>query len=183
MLLLVKLVTIIIRVHCLCWCKIRLNWKLIMVRYIIKLISNWLMAIKHPKRGIIISNFVNIISSGFMGANYIKILRILSRKILILTPLMWIYLFLWRLILTNICITWGFSDLGSFKFTAWPIILLLKALIFLFKNSFLDLVSNIVSIICMTVSNWRLYFKVTVAWVFALEISHTDYSFLTKSCM
>ena len=183
MLSLVELVTIIVRVHSLCRCKIRLNWKLIMVWYIIKLICNWLMAIEHSKWSIIISNFVNIISSSFMGANHIEILRVLSVKTLILTPLMWVYLLFGWIILTKRCFTRGFSDLWSLKFTAWTMILFLKALIFLPKNSFLYLVSDIISVICMTVSNWRLYFKITLPWVFALKVAHIDLRFLTKSCI
>ena len=128
------------------------------------------MTIKHTEWCVIISYFINIVGTRLVRANYIKVLGVLSWKSLVMKSLLRVDLFFGGLILLKLSLTRSFFYLRCFKFTTRTIIFLLKGLIFLLENSFLDLVSNIVSIICMTISDWRLNFKITLAWVFALSI-------------
>lgn len=135
-----------------------------------------MVAIKNSQWCVVISYFVNIICARFMRANYIEIWIILSGETLIMTSLVWIRFFYGRLlvsVLTIISIIQCLFNMRSSIFTIGAIfwqLLILIALILLTKDPLLNLVSNIVSIICMLITNGGLNFKISFAWVLALKI-------------
>ena len=134
-----------------------------------------MVAIKNSEWCVIISYFVNIIRARFMRANYIEMLIILSSETLIVISWVWIRLFYGRLLVSMlkiISIIWCLFNLGSSIFTIGAIfwqLLFLIALILLTEYSLLNLVSNIISIICMLITNRWLNFKISLAWVLALK--------------
>ena len=136
-----------------------------------------MVAIKNSQRCIIISYFVNIICTGFMRANYIEIWIILSSETLIMMSLVRIRFFYGRRLLVSmlpiISIIRCLFNMGSSIFTIRAIfwqLLFLIALILLTEDSLLNLISNIISIVCMLITNRRLNFKISLAWILALKI-------------
>ena len=137
-----------------------------------------MVAIKHSEWCVIISNFVNIICARFMRANYIEVWIILSCKTLIMISLMRIRFFYRRLlvsILTIIGIIWCLFNMRSSIFTIGAIFWQLLALILLTEDSLLDLVSHIISIVCMLITDRGLNFKISLARVLALKIEEISF--------